>query len=331
MKMCHSYFKGRTPTKCDIPFRTDSQVEDDYASASQCSPSDLLKLERQHGAPFRSLHGEVQHVATQSRPDIAYAAHRNGMFQSFQCALAFQEMDRIYRCLHHHPLKPLVFPKQPMPSNGNPLTAPRILRAIWSKNDVDEYEFSSGLEAWPDAGHAREKALRCSHGGVIHTILGTSIAWKVFKLAVPLHSTDAEVRVCLLAVKRTKQHRLFLEHLGIPCPDPTPLHEDNSAVISPVKANKITSRMRHVDIPLCCMHNEYNLQTFDIGHCPSKIMITNFLTKPLSAPSLARETAFAMGHMHLQTIGEDHFNRLTSRNSVSTTSHYVPTFKDNVS
>ena len=59
MKMCHSYFKGRTPTRCDIPFRTDSQVEDDYASASQCLPSDLLKLERQYGAPFRSLHGEV--------------------------------------------------------------------------------------------------------------------------------------------------------------------------------------------------------------------------------------------------------------------------------
>ena len=66
---------------------------------------------------------------------------------------------------------------------------------------MDEYEFSSGLEAWPDAGHAREKALRCSHGGVIHTMLGTSIAWKVFKLAVPLHSTDAEVRVFLLEVK----------------------------------------------------------------------------------------------------------------------------------
>ena len=31
MKMCHSYFKNCTPTKCDIPFRTNSKVEDDYA------------------------------------------------------------------------------------------------------------------------------------------------------------------------------------------------------------------------------------------------------------------------------------------------------------
>ena len=135
-----------------------------------------MKLERQHGDPFRSLHGEVQHVTIQSRPDLAYASHRNGMFQSFQCALAFQDMDRIYRYLCHHPLKPLVFPKQHVPSNGNPLTVPRILRVIWSKNEIDECGFSSGLEAWPDAGHAREKALHCSHGGVVHTMLGTSIA-----------------------------------------------------------------------------------------------------------------------------------------------------------
>ena len=31
MKICHSYFKGCTPTKCDILFRTNSKVEDDYA------------------------------------------------------------------------------------------------------------------------------------------------------------------------------------------------------------------------------------------------------------------------------------------------------------
>ena len=169
---------------------------------------------------------------------------------------------------------------------------------------------------------------RCSYSVVIHATLGASITCKAFKLVVLLHSADAEVRVCSLVVKRTKQCGLFLEHLGIPCLDPTPSHEDNSAVISLIKANKITNRMMHIDIPLCYIHNEHNLQTFDIGKCPSKIMITDFLTKPLLAPSLARETAFAMGHMHLQTIGKDHFNRLTSRNSVSITSHCVPTFKE---
>ena len=81
--MCQIHFKGRTPPKCDIPFRIDSQVKDDYSSASQCSPSELLKLERQYGTPFRLLHGEIQHVTTRSRPDLAYAAHRNGVSKAF--------------------------------------------------------------------------------------------------------------------------------------------------------------------------------------------------------------------------------------------------------
>ena len=73
-------------------------------------------------------------------------------------------------------------------------------------------------------------AWRCDshHAGNKHRV-------KAFKLAVPLHSTDPGVIVCLFAVKKIKQCRLFLEHLGILCSDPTPLYEDNLAVISLVK------------------------------------------------------------------------------------------------
>ena len=83
VKMCQSYFKGRTPPKCDIPFRADSQVKDDHTSASQCSPSQLLKLEYQCGAPFRSLHGKIQYAPTQSRPDLAHATPRNVVSKVF--------------------------------------------------------------------------------------------------------------------------------------------------------------------------------------------------------------------------------------------------------
>ena len=70
-------------------------------------------------------------------------------------------------------------------------------------------------------------------------MLVMSISWKVLKLAALLHSADAEVRCCLLTVKRTNQFRLFLEYLGIPCPETTPLHEDNSVFISLVNAKEI--------------------------------------------------------------------------------------------
>ena len=118
-----------------------------------------------------------------------------------------------------------------------------------------------------------------------------------------------------------------MEHLSIPCLDPNLLHEGNSVFISLVKTNKITNLMRCIDIPLICTCNKFNLQTFVIGHCPIKIMITNFLTKPLAALSLAREKSFAMDHMDLQTMKKCHFNQLTSRSPVNTTPYCVPTFR----
>ena len=63
-------------------------------------------------------------------------------------------MDRIYRYLYHYLLKPLVFPHQPSSSDGNPLTAPRLLHTVWFKEEYNDLQFTSELEAWPDASHA---------------------------------------------------------------------------------------------------------------------------------------------------------------------------------
>ena len=69
-----------------------------------------------------------------------------------------------------------------------------------------------------------------------------------------------------------------------------------------------------------------NPQTFNIGHYPSKVMIANFLTKPLASPSLLIETNFAMGHMRLANMDFDHCKRLVSRKPISASPHHIPTF-----
>jgi len=46
IKVCKSYFKGRIPPKCDIPFRTNGKVEDEYVAAIPATAPELLKLEK---------------------------------------------------------------------------------------------------------------------------------------------------------------------------------------------------------------------------------------------------------------------------------------------
>ena len=126
-------------------------------------------------------------------------------------------------------------------------------------NKFDDYQFSSDLEAFSHASYSRDKILRYSYDIVIHTILGTAILWKVFKLVIPLHSTNTEVRTYLIAVNCVNQFYLFIEYLGISYSDLTLLYESNTAVIALVKANKMTNYLHHINISMYFTCNEYNL------------------------------------------------------------------------
>ena len=96
--------------------------------------------------------------------------------------------------------------------------------------------------------------------------------------------------------------------------------------MSLAKDNKIANRLRHVDVPLCYMHNEHNMKTFDVENCQSKVMIAKFITTPLASPSLLRETSFSMGHVHLDTIDADNYKHVTSRTPTNANPHFIPTF-----
>ena len=115
------------------------------------------------------------------------------------------------------------------------------------------------MEAWTGTSHGRDKALRYLNGGVTHAVLGASVLWKVFKLTMPLRSTGTEARVWSLAVKCAKKIRTFLQHLGLPYPNPAPTYEDNTAVFPWSKLEKITNCLRYIDMPLCYMCDEHNL------------------------------------------------------------------------
>ena len=149
------------------------------------------------------------------------------------------------------------------------------------------------------------------------------MSWKVHKFAVPIHSTDAEARACFEGVKRTIKFRKFLEHLGQVQSSPTPTYIDNEPVINLIKANRITSRLRHIDIPLCFMHNECRKETFGPHYCKSQALLSDFLTKSLTGNLLLRQSSWNMGHCHIQFLTNEHLKLLTSRAPISSLKEYL--------
>lgn len=89
-----------------------------------------------------------------------------------------------------------------------------------------------------------------------------------------------------MALKRTVAFRHFLEYLGYAqaLPAPTRHHEDNQPSINIISANKVTSRVRHVHIPICYMHYHYDCGTFAPSFCKGTLMCADICTKPTAGP-----------------------------------------------
>ena len=198
MKLLEEYFTDR-PKICNIPFCTDNNIDEEIFNAKVCSVHDLVDLEQLYGGAYPHTYGKVLHVGISSRSDICYALSRLGHFQTVVCKLGFESLRRILRYLSSHTNKPLVFPKHIKRSSTT------TIRAFWSRKEYEDITYTNALAGHQDTGFAADKILRSSYAGMMHTMLGTVISWKVKRLLLTVNSTDGEVRILYLSLLKTKK------------------------------------------------------------------------------------------------------------------------------
>ena len=81
--------KEEKVTSTTTPLRSDKQFNEEVFMSVPATPSELKSLEKEFGHKFSTVYGALLHVATASRPDIANALNRLGVFQSGPNRLAF--------------------------------------------------------------------------------------------------------------------------------------------------------------------------------------------------------------------------------------------------
>jgi hypothetical protein len=274
----------------DSPFRTDNEFEQILSEALPAEPDELIMLEKQYGGPFRTSLGKFQHVKEWTRPELGYACSRLGSFNVAPTEPAFQGLKRVARYLATHPDKPFFYPR------NVPLDGTTTLQHQYNHDQYDEQTVLNTLECFQDAGLARDLTDRRSISACFHFLYGVAVSWKIGKQpAVAAHSTDAELRAMFTATKRTITFRNFIEHYGYNLPEPTRHHEDNQPSIDIVAANKVTSRVRHIHIPVCYMHHYYDRGTFTPIHCKGTLMCADICTKPVAGPALRRHFDWLRG------------------------------------
>ena len=196
----------------------------------------------------------------------------------------FQGIKRCVQYLASHQNKPIFYPSCSYDGSN-------VIRLPWSGNKVEDHITQNCLECHQDADHARILNRRRSVSGIIHTLLGGAVCWKVhIQPAIASDSTDGEIRCMYKAVKKTKVIRRYMEALALYTGAHTVHWEDNTSFISVVEAKRVTPIVKHIGIHVCFLQEQFDNGLFLPKYEKSSVMPADMCTKPRPGSIISRGT-----------------------------------------
>ena len=211
----------------------------------------LQKSEMEYHGKFGHTLGRIHHIALMSRIDIFYATYRLETQTVAPTLPGFQGIKRFVQYLDSRPHKPIFYPSYSYDGSN-------VISITWSGNQVEDHITQNCLEYHQDAYHAIILNRRRSVLGIIHTLLGVAVCWKVqIQPAISSDSTDGEIRCMYKAVKKTKVIRRYMEALALSTGAPTVHWDYNTSCISVVEAKRVTPRVKHIDITVCFLQEQF--------------------------------------------------------------------------
>ena len=263
----------------------------------------MKNLEIEFGGSYLTLYGKLLHVATISRSQIANALSRLGKFQSCPNRFAFVSLMRIFQYLASNPNISLIYPKKPL-STSSPISA------LIHKKTMD---VPHCLSTFVDSNFATDLSGRRSVSSDIILLGSVAVSWKVHKdMCIASSTTDAETRAAFKAIRRIITARNFFCHLGVPIKDPTPLFEDNKGTLDLIEAGRLTPRLKHIDIPLCYLHEKFKSGEYIVIECSTHLMLADGLNKALSGPTIKHHSNLYTGRRFLPPRDSRHYTLLIS-------------------
>lgn len=245
---------------------------------------DLHTYEQQYHGEYRYSIGQLLHVQQWTRADLSQPISRLAIFNTSPNPLSFQGIKRIMRYLHTHPHQPIFYPCR---SIGTTET----ITYHWSSNEKSSYVLPSLPVDFSDAAFANITPDRRAMEATTFLINGVIYDWSSnIQQSIAKDSTDAEIRAAFKTVNKIVCHRNFFTSSSIHTLLHTPmtLFLDSTATSKVIKANKVTSRTRHLDVPVNYNHEVHDLSYFTPEYIHRSMNLADALTKPLAAPSLSK-------------------------------------------
>ena len=303
----HVYFG---PGEQDVPlvsspFPLDSKIEVQLFEELPLSEEELQQLETKHKGSLSSWTGALQHVSRESRLDIYYSAMRLSGYNAAPKRLCFIILDKLMCYIYHHPHIPLMY--------SSKRTDMTTIESHFHKGEAEikNIHSYSGLVNSGDSDLARDLVDRRSVASIIHEFNNTAFAWKCNKhTETSTGSNGAETRTLFQCTKDTKRYRRFLESIVRPLDHPTPTHEDNEATITQVIKDRLTPEVKHLDVMICWLNEQYRNRTFQPIPTSTKNMRADLNTKPHGGESLQIKSLPLFGIKFYPPPDSEHYKLL---------------------
>ncbi len=298
-----TWFDNGHPTRIvNSPFPTDSAFELALSQSPSLEGSELELYEtRFHGA-FNHTVGKLLHVQQWTRPDINYAVIRLASFTRNPNKYAFLGLEHLMQYLHSHLHEPIFYPCRPMGS-------PQTIDYHFSPKQSLQYLLPSNYIYCSDSAFGNILPERRTMQANCALFNGSIVAWSTnIQSSIAADSTDAEIRALYTTIKRivSLSHFLVSSDIQQILSSPITLYGDNQASINIITQNKISSRSRHLDIPVTYSYEQMTKKYFELRHIHSKLNAADASTKALSGPIMARHWNFLRGLRFIPSDSTSH-------------------------
>ena len=217
---------------------------------------------------YQELVGSLLYAAIITRPDVAFASSQLSHFLTNPDATHREAVEWAIRYLFGSRYQSLTY--------GG--TKNNELQTILLTDPFD-------LVIASDASYADNTESRRSSHGFTMSLFGGLIDWRAARQdTITTSTTEAELLGVSLVAKQTMALQRFFKELELSLSQPWTIWCDNQQTIRLVvhERERISTKLRHVDIQNMWMKQEYRKGTFDLTYLPTDQMPADGLTKNLS-------------------------------------------------
>ncbi|KAH9441577.1 hypothetical protein Pst134EA_033560 [Puccinia striiformis f. sp. tritici] len=213
------------------------------------------------GYNYRKSVSLLEHIASNTRPDISYASSSLSQFMDKPGIQHWTELERCWKYL-------------------------KATKDMGLEYKINTTEFD--LEVWSDADWANDPVTRKSQSGYLACLYGSCISWNSARqVTVSLSSTESEIR----ALVEATQELIWLQNLiselnTLPSPNNTNRsithmnYIDNNALGCILANSSFQSKTKHIDVHTKWLREHVQSNTLSYQWIPTKSMLADCLTKP---------------------------------------------------